>query len=126
MALERYADVEKRIAVFNCRFDRPDRSHQLGRVVANWAPADKYVLIGSGTYIFGRAATEAGIDVHKLVFAENRRTEEIFETVIELSGRSSLVMGMANIGGVGLDIVATLPIEVHNEFLDSEGCLSDG
>ena len=105
MALERYADVERRIAVFNCRVDRPDRSHQLGRIVVEWAPADYYVLIGSGTYIFGKAATDAGLDPLKLVFAENRRTEEIFETIIELSGRSSLAMGMANIGGVGLDVV---------------------
>lgn len=105
MALERYSDVERRIAVFNCRVDRPDRSHQLGRIIADWAPADYYVLIGSGTYIFGKAATDAGLDPLKLVFAENRRTEEIFETIIELSGKSSLAMGMANIGGVGLDVV---------------------
>lgn len=105
MALERYADVERRIAVFNCRTDRPDRSHQLGRIVADWAPADHYVLIGSGTYIFGKAATDAGLDPLKLVFADNRRTEEIFEIIVELSGTSSLVMGMANIGGVGLDVV---------------------
>ncbi len=105
MALERYSDVERRIAVFNCRADRPDRSHQLGRIVADWAPADYYVLIGNGTYIFGKAATEAGLDPLKIVFAENRRTEEIFEIIIDLSGRSSLAMGMANIGGVGLDVV---------------------
>lgn len=105
MALERYANVERRIAVFNCRADRPDRSHQLGRTIVEWAPADYYVLIGTGTYIFGKAATDAGLDPLKIVFAENRRTEEIFETIIELSGRSSLAMGMANIGGVGLDVV---------------------
>lgn len=105
MALERYANVERRIAVFNCRADRPDRSHQLGRTIVDWAPADYYVLIGTGTYIFGKAATDAGLDPLKLVFAENRRTEEIFETIIELSARSSLAMGMANIGGVGLDVV---------------------
>lgn len=105
MALARYSDVEKRIAVFNCRADRPDRSHQLGRIIVDWPPADHYVLIGSGTYIFGKAATDAGISPLKLVFAENRRTEEIFETVVELSGKSSLVMGMANIGGVGLEVV---------------------
>jgi poly-gamma-glutamate synthase PgsB/CapB len=105
IALERYADVEKRIVLFNCRADRPDRSHQLGKAIVDWAPADHYVLIGSGTYLFGRAATQAGLDPLKLLFAENQRTEEIFETVIELSGSSSLVMGMANIGGMGLDVV---------------------
>ncbi|MEZ5302917.1 MAG: hypothetical protein R3F11_20105 [Verrucomicrobiales bacterium] len=34
----------------------------------------------------------------KLVFAEGRRTEEIFETVIENVVQSALAMGIANIG----------------------------
>jgi UDP-N-acetylmuramoylalanine-D-glutamate ligase len=105
IALERYPDVEKRIAVFNCRADRPERSRQLGRAVVDWPPADHYLLIGGGTYIFARAAIAEGLDSLKLFYGEDRRVEEIFETVVELSGTSSLVMGMANIGGGGLDLV---------------------
>ena len=41
----------------------------------------------------------------KISFAEDRRVDEIFETVVELAGDSALVMGMANIGGVGLELV---------------------
>ncbi len=41
----------------------------------------------------------------KFTFAEDRRVEEIFEQIIELAGSSALVMGMANIGGPGLDVV---------------------
>lgn len=105
MAIERYPDVARRIAVFNCRVDRPDRSEQLGRAVMQWPAADYYVLIGTGTYIFGRAAARAGMDSLKLVFAEDRKADEIFERIVELSGGSALVMGMANIGGIGLDVV---------------------
>jgi len=105
MAIERYAGVEKRIAVFNCRADRADRSGQLGRACANWPQADHYVLIGSGTYLFARAANDAGLDMQKVVFVENRRVDEIFEAIVELVGRSALVMGMGNIGGPGLDVV---------------------
>jgi poly-gamma-glutamate synthase PgsB/CapB len=105
MALERYADVEKRIAVFNCRADRPDRSQQLGQAIAAWPPADHYLLIGTGTYIFGRAAIKHGIDPLRLSFAEGYPVSEVFEAILELSGRSSLAMGMANIGGIGLDVV---------------------
>lgn len=105
MALERYPDVQKRIAIFNCRADRPDRSDQLGRVIAQWPQADNYLLIGSGTYIFARAAAEAGIDPLKLVFAEDKGVDQIFEMIVELSEGSSLCMGMANIAGVGLDLV---------------------
>jgi poly-gamma-glutamate synthase PgsB/CapB len=105
LALERYADVEKRIAIFNCRADRPDRSRQLGTVVANWPLADHYLLIGSGTYIFAKYAVKAGLDPQKMVFAEDHPAEDIFESIVELTGRRSLAMGMANIGGVGLEVV---------------------
>ena len=105
MALERYADVEKRIAIFNCRADRPDRSRQLGEVVVRWPAADHYLLIGSGTFIFAKSAVKSGLDPRKLVFAEDRHPEEIFESIVELTGRRSLAMGMANIGGVGLEVV---------------------
>ena len=48
---------------------------------------------------------KAGLDPRKLVFAEDRPPEEIFESIVELTGRRSLAMGMANIGGIGLDVV---------------------
>lgn len=105
MAIERYPHVEQRIAVFNCRADRPDRSQQLGRACVAWPAADCYLLIGSGTYLFARAADAAGMEMQKVVFAENRRVEEIFEAILEHSGRSALVMGMGNIGGPGLEVV---------------------
>jgi poly-gamma-glutamate synthase PgsB/CapB len=105
MALERYPDVKKRIAIFNCRVDRPDRSKQLAEVLVNWQPADYYLLIGSGTYIFSKYAVACGVDPKKLVMAEGQPVAEIFERVIDLAGRSALVMGMANIGGPGLELV---------------------
>lgn len=105
MAIERFPHVERRIAVFNCRADRPDRSQQLGRACVAWPPADCYLLIGSGTYLFARAADAAGMEMQKVVFAENRRVEEIFEAILEQTGRSALVMGMGNIGGPGLEVI---------------------
>lgn len=105
IALDQFPKVERRIAVFNCRSDRPDRSQQLGEACAAWPVADHYVLIGSGTYIFARSASRAGIDARKLILAEHRPVDEIFETVVSVVGSSALVMGMGNIGGPGLDVV---------------------
>ena len=104
MANERFPDVEKRIVIVNCRADRPDRSQQLGRAIADWCPADHYVLIGSGTFVFVRAAIRNSVDPLKLALMEGRRVEDIFETIVDFSDRKSLVMGMANIGGLGLDV----------------------
>jgi gamma-polyglutamate synthase len=105
MAIERCPDRKKRIAVFNCRLDRPDRSLQLGRACTQWQPADHYLLIGTGTHIFAKAASRRGLDMRKVVFNESRRVEEIFETIIGLAGPSCMVMGMGNIGGPGLGLV---------------------
>ena len=63
------------------------------------------ILVGTGTYIFARAASRNGLDMRKVVYAEKRRVGDIFETVVSLAGRTALVMGMCNIGGQGLELV---------------------
>jgi len=102
--LELVPDVERRIALFNCRVDRPDRSRQLGEACVDWPPADNYVLMGTGTYIFARAATRRGLDIRKLVIVENRDPSQIFETLLERAGRSALIMGMGNVHGGGEEL----------------------
>ncbi|MDY0004356.1 MAG: poly-gamma-glutamate synthase PgsB, partial [Polyangia bacterium] len=104
MALERHPAVERRIAVFNCRADRPERSIQLARAYAEWPAADALVLIGSGTYLFSRAAIRAGVSPDVFVYADDARVEEIFELIVEAAGRSAMVMGMGNIGGPGFKV----------------------
>jgi poly-gamma-glutamate synthase PgsB/CapB len=105
LALDRYPNVEKRIALVNCRADRPERSRQLGAAMLDWPLADHYILIGSGSAVLARSAVAAGLAATKLVYAEAQQVAGIFETVVELAGRSAVVVGMANIGGAGLEIV---------------------
>jgi gamma-polyglutamate synthase len=104
MAIERHPGVERRIAVFNCRADRADRSTQLGSACVGWRAPDHLVLMGTGTYIFARAAVAAGLDASKLVFMEGHGVAEIFEATLALVQRSALCMGMGNIGGQGLEL----------------------
>ena len=107
LALERYPDMKRRIALFNCRADRPDRTRQLAQACVNWPTADHIVLMGTGTYLFAREAMKAsrnGSNGH-FVFVEGRSVDDIFESVVGLSGHAALVMGMGNIGGQGLELV---------------------
>ncbi len=106
IAIERFPDVDRRIAVFNCRADRPDRSIQLGEAYPKWQQADELVLMGSGTYIFAKAGVPSGLDSSRVHHVDDYSTDQIFETLIGLSGRSALIVGMGNIGGQGLDLVA--------------------
>lgn len=105
MALEKYPNVARRIAIFNCRADRPERSLQLGSACVDWNQADCLVLMGSGTYIFARAAAKSGMEMNKLIFADDESIERIFEKLVEISGPKALIVGMGNIGGDGLELV---------------------
>ncbi len=105
LALRHSPDVGARIAIVNCRADRPERSQQLGAEIPSWETPDQIVLMGSGTYLFARAATKAGYDATRLHFVEGLSVEDIFERIVSLSGRSALLVGMGNIGGQGIELV---------------------
>ncbi len=105
MALDKHPDVESRIMIINSRIDRPDRSRQIGLAVAGWPKADRYVLIGSGSYILMQYAAKAGIDPRLFSHAEDLNTETIFEEIVKHCKRSSMVMGVGNIAGPGMELV---------------------
>jgi poly-gamma-glutamate synthase PgsB/CapB len=105
MSLDLYPDVERRIAVFNTRVDRPQRSQQLAEAYATWPKADYVVIMGSGTYIFAREAAKRGVDGMTFVHLEGADAASVFESLVGLSGKSSVICGMANIAGVGLELV---------------------
>jgi poly-gamma-glutamate synthase PgsB/CapB len=101
-SLRRHRDLKRRIAVFNCRSDRADRSEQLAESYAGWTQADEVVLLGTGQYIFARAAVKNGLDPTRLVFVDRDHPADIFEILLGLAESSALVMGLGNIAGPGL------------------------
>lgn len=101
-SLKRHRDLKKRIAVFNCRADRADRSEQLGESYGEWTQADDVVLLGTGQYIFARTAVKCGLDPTRLVFVDRTHPADIFEILLGLAETSALVMGLGNIAGPGL------------------------
>ena len=104
-AIKRHGRFSSRVALFNLRADRADRTLQLARAYARWTPAEHLVLMGTGTYLFARAAAEAGVDSSKLVFLEGLRIEEIFERLVSLFKEPLLIVGMGNVAGQGLELV---------------------
>jgi hypothetical protein len=121
MALDRFPDVEKRIMIFNCRSDRPNRSEQLGEAAIRWRPADHYLLMGGGTHFLARSAVSSGIPARKLLSAENETDSNLFEMILELAGQSAVVVGMGNAKGQGLSLTrffrnrSTLPQAAKKE-----------
>ena len=101
-SLQRHRELRRRIAVFNCRSDRANRSEQLAESYAGWTQADEVVLLGSGQFIFARAAVKNGLDPTRLVFVDQTHPADIFEILLGLAESSALVMGLGNIAGPGL------------------------
>lgn len=104
-ALERYNDVERRIAVFNCREDRIQRSQQLARAYMGWPKADSVLLMGTGTFFFAREAEKLGADAISFLQLEGADSSKVFENIVSRSGRSAVIVGMGNIAGAGLELV---------------------
>jgi len=105
MALKSHSAAKGRIMVINTRIDRPDRSRQFGEALASWPAADKYVLIGSGSYFLVKYAVRSGIDPRVFVNAEGLDAESIFEEILSHCRESTLVMGVGNIAGPGLELI---------------------
>jgi poly-gamma-glutamate synthase PgsB/CapB len=105
LARERFAQVERTVAVFNLRADRPFRTAQLARDAVFWREADRVALIGGGSYHFARAAAKAGADTARFIFADHPSPEAIFEDIVEACAPgATLIIGMGNIGGAGLPL----------------------
>jgi len=105
LALEEHQEFDRKIMVLSARADRPDRSKQLVEALVNWPQADRYILMGSGVYVLFRTAVANGVDPSSFVYAEGLATSQIFEEIVAISGRSSLVIGIGNIVGPGLELV---------------------
>lgn len=105
LALDRHPDLDRHVALVNCRADRADRSRQLAEAIAEWPGVGPIVLIGTGTAIFARSAAKRGVSPTRLVTVEGASVEQIFESVVEVVGDRALVVGLGNIGGPGLELV---------------------
>jgi poly-gamma-glutamate synthase PgsB/CapB len=114
LAVARSGGAERRVALVNCRGDRPERSQQLGQAVARWTRADSYVVIGTGTSFFTSAAERAGLSRGELHVAEHEDVPTILTRLAQLAGENALVVGLGNIGGVGLELVAALGAEARS------------
>jgi poly-gamma-glutamate synthase PgsB/CapB len=102
--VQRYGEDRSRIALINCRFDRPQRSQQLAEVAAEWSPADHYILMGTGTLLFARAATRLGLLPEDMTIVEGMSNDEIFETILEHSDLNTLIVGMCNVKDGGIEL----------------------
>lgn len=105
MVVDRFTGFDQRVALFNCRADRTDRSVQLADACLKWQPADRYILVGSATDVFAKRALANGMNPSRLLSAERLPTTHVLNNIQTQAGRSAMVMGMGNIAGPGMQII---------------------
>lgn len=99
-----YGEGRRLLAVVNCRFDRPQRSQQLAEVAAGWTQPHHYVLMGSGTLLFARAAVRHGIPASRMTVTEGMDHLQVVEVVLEHCPGDVLIVGMCNVHGGGAEL----------------------
>ena len=105
MLVKRYPEYERRVAIFNLRADRASRTLQLANDCNFWVDANHVILIGTGAYLFTRAAAARGVGPGRFTYGEQLPVPEIFEAIIGQCTEPTLVVGIGNIGGPGLPLV---------------------
>ncbi|MEM6962407.1 MAG: poly-gamma-glutamate synthase PgsB [Myxococcota bacterium] len=103
LCLKRYP-THRRVCLFNCRADRIDRSRQLGEALQEWTCPDRVVAVGSGTVFLARSIP-ASFDMNRFTAVESGDPRDVFEQLIEECGERTLIVGLGNIGGLGLSLV---------------------
>lgn len=102
--IDRYPQYNKRYILFHTRDDRPERSHQLTKEFANWEGYDAVILIGSSTSLaFKYLKTYSKKDIPIFVW-EHLSLDGIFESLLSILPKQSMVFGIGNIVGLGMDL----------------------
>lgn len=102
--LNRYPNIKKRFILFHTRDDRPERTKQLTKEFSNWEGYDAVILIGSSTSLaFHYLKSYSKLDVPIYVW-ENLSLDGIFESLLSILPKQSIVYGIGNIVGLGMDL----------------------
>lgn len=101
-AYERFPGVERRVAVMNCRVDRPDRSVTMADACAKWRPADSYIVTGTGTDVFLRRLLAGGVSSDRIICVGDAGADEIIDAIAKQPIESTMILGIGNIAGPGM------------------------
>jgi poly-gamma-glutamate synthase PgsB/CapB len=103
----RFNEQKKVIILVNCRKDRIQRTESLAELIAKNLPADHFILVGEFTTALLNKAVALGLPASKISNLAEVLPEEVFQKVVSLTDKSSMVIGVGNIVGFGEEILTT-------------------
>ncbi len=96
---------DEAIAVINIRADRMRRSKDLAPLFGKRIRAAHYAVIGEQTDVFGEILRRAGVPGESIVDLGGADAETIWSRLLEISGERTRIVGLGNIGGVGVALL---------------------
>lgn len=94
------------IALVNIRADRMRRSKDLAPLFGKRIRAAHYVIIGEQTEVFGDILRREGVERGRIVDLGGRDAEAIWAHLLGLGGEQVRIVGLGNIGGVGVELLS--------------------
>ncbi len=96
---------DEAIAVINIRADRMRRSKDLAPLFGKRIRAAHYAVIGEQTDVFGEILRRAGVPRESIIDLGGADAETIWTRLLEISGERTRIVGLGNIGGVGVALL---------------------
>jgi gamma-polyglutamate synthase len=95
-----------RIVLLNTRADRMDRARQLAELAGKRLKPDMdyLMLIGQCPDVVKGMAVEYGVDPSRILDVGWTTAEEVFEKALAVTDRSSTIVAIGNMGGMGADV----------------------
>lgn len=98
------------IILMNCRSDRVDRTFQFAHDVLPYLPIDTLILIGEEADPIIDAVNRGKIKVGQLLDLQEESTDEIYETLLEITA-NNVIYGIGNIHGAAEPLIEKLRIQ---------------
>ncbi|TGK38799.1 poly-gamma-glutamate synthase PgsB [Leptospira andrefontaineae] len=109
-AILEFPEYVYKVSLVNCRKDRPERSEQMAKEILCWKknPADLILVIGEETEVFKKTCLKLGLANSKLEDLKNLDAKGILGFFESSLPSNSMVVGLGNIGGIGLELLKYL------------------
>ncbi|GBF37352.1 poly-gamma-glutamate synthase PgsB [Leptospira johnsonii] len=99
-----------KVALVNCRKDRPERSEQMAKEILSWKnnSPDLILIAGEETEVFKKTCLKLGLGISKIENLKYPDAKEILEFFKMSLPDKAMVVGLGNISGLGLELLELL------------------
>lgn len=109
-AILRFPEYSYKVALVNCRKDRPERSEQMAKEILSWKAngPDLILIAGEEREVFKKTCLKLGLGNSKLEDLKYSDAKEVFSFFKISLPVNTMLVGLGNISGLGLGLLELL------------------